>query len=102
MNICVGCHAAGTYVGKSFLDKWGGRPLSELFEFMNEKMPKDDPGSLKPEEYADVIAYLLKKNNLPDGKTELPADATALKKIKFETPKAGGPPQARGTTRWRD
>ncbi len=103
MSICVGCHSAGTYVGKSFLDKWGGgRPLSDLFEEMSEKMPKDDPGSLELAEYAQVIAYLLKKNNLPEGKTELSADIDVLKKIKFETPKAGGPPQARGTTRWRE
>ena len=102
MNVCVGCHSAGTYVGKSFLDKWAARPLSDLFEFMSDQMPKDDPGGLQPAEYAQVIAYILKKNNLPDGKTELPADAAALKKIKFEAPKAGGPPQARETTRWRE
>jgi mono/diheme cytochrome c family protein len=101
MNICVGCHSAGTYVGKEFLEKWGGgRPLSDLFELMSEKMPKDDPGSLELAEYAQVVAYLLKKNNLPEGKTELSADVDVLKKIKFETPKAG-PPQARGTRRWR-
>lgn len=101
MNVCVGCHSAGTYIGKSFLEKWGGRPVSDLFEFMTEKMPKDDPGSLEPGEYAQVIAYLLRQNKLPEGKAELPADAELLKKIKFETPKAGEPPQARGTTRWR-
>ncbi len=101
MSICVGCHSAGTYVGPTFLSKWEGRPLSDLFEIMSEQMPKDDPGSLEPGEYAQVIAYLLKKNGMPEGKAELPADAAGLKKIRLEAPKVGrSAPE--GTTRWRE
>jgi mono/diheme cytochrome c family protein len=89
MNICVGCHSAGTYQGKSFLETWAaGRPLSDLYDQMAEKMPKDDPGSLEPKEYAQILAYILKKNGLPEGKAELPADSATLKKIRFETAKA--------------
>ena len=93
MNICVGCHAPGTYVGPQFLAKWDGRPVSEFFELMSEKMPKDDPGSLELKEYAQIVAYILRQNKMPEGKVELPADADVLKKVKFETPK--------GTTRWQ-
>ena len=50
-------------------------------------MPKDDPESLSVAERAQVVAYLLKLNGLPAGKTELPTDAEALKKIKIELPK---------------
>ena len=98
MNICVGCHAAGTYEGKGFQETWaGGRPLSELYDQMAEKMPKDDPGSLEPKEYAQILAYILKKNGLPEGKAELPADSAALKKVRFETAKAPALSPARGT-----
>ena len=34
-------------------------------------MPKNDPGSLAPEDVADVVAYLLKMNAMPVGKDEL-------------------------------
>ena len=69
MNICVGCHSAGTYVGPQFMSKWEGKPLSDLFELMSEKMPKDDPGSLELKEYAQIIAFILRQNKMPDGKS---------------------------------
>jgi S-disulfanyl-L-cysteine oxidoreductase SoxD len=46
-------------------------------------MPADAPGTLKPAETADVIAFMLSKDNFPAGEVELPADAVALKEIKF-------------------
>ena len=48
-------------------------------------MPKNDPGSLAPEDVADVMAYLLKMNQMPVGSAELPADADSLKKFRIET-----------------
>lgn len=102
MNICVGCHSAGTYVGAQFMSKWDGRPLSELYEIMVEKMPKDDPGGLEPGEYAQILAFILRQNKMPAGKAELPADAAALKKVKFETPKGVASPATKGTTRWQE
>jgi hypothetical protein len=38
---------------------------------------------------------------MPEGKSDLPADAELLKKIKFEAPKTAGRPAAEGTTRWQ-
>ena len=101
MNICVGCHAAGTYVGPSFLAKWEGKPLSEFFELMSEKMPKDDPGSLELKEYAQIVAYILRQNKMPGGKAELAPDVEVLKKIKFEVPKSVAGFHAEGTRRWQ-
>lgn len=83
-NNCVACHTADAYTNPAFLAKWNGRPLSELFGLISETMPEDVPGSLTPKEYADVIAYLLKLNRMPDGKQELPADGEKLKAIRFE------------------
>lgn len=101
MNICVGCHAAGTYVGPTFLAKWEGKPLSEFFELMSEKMPKDDPGSLELKEYAQIVAYILRQNKMPGGKAELAPDVDVLKKIKFEVPKSVAGFHAEGTRRWQ-
>ena len=90
MGVCVSCHPIAVYTGQAFTLVWGGRPLSDLYSVMREKMPKSDPGSLTPEEYAQVVAYLLKKNDVPAGKTELPADADELSKIRIETPSMQG------------
>jgi hypothetical protein len=86
MAICVSCHPRGTYATPAFRATWTGRPLSELFDFVREKMPKNDPGSLRPGEYAQVIAYILKINDAPAGDHELPAESEPLKKIRIELP----------------
>ena len=39
---------------------------------------------LTPEQSVDVIAYILKENDMPAGKTKLPADEAALKAIRIQ------------------
>jgi hypothetical protein len=58
--------------------------LSELFSFISEKMPKNDPGTLAPEDVADVVAYLLKMNVMPAGKAEVYPDADSLKQFRID------------------
>jgi mono/diheme cytochrome c family protein len=87
MNICVGCHAAATYKSTVFRTTWGGKPLSDLFEFISTRMPEDAPATLEAKEYAAVVAYLLKINDLPSGKAELPADLDQLKSIRLDVGK---------------
>ena len=86
MNICVSCHPPGTYTAPVFRQKWNGAPLSYLFGLVSQTMPKEQPATLEPEEYAQVIAYLLRINGAPPGKTQLPADVEALKKIRISMP----------------
>jgi mono/diheme cytochrome c family protein len=86
MAICVSCHPRGTYATPAFRAAWTGRQLSELFDFVREKMPKNDPGTLTPGEYAQVIAYILTINDVPAGDHELPPDSEALRKIRIELP----------------
>ncbi len=90
MTICVGCHPAGTYTGQTFNSGWGNRPLSDLFSIIKNTMPKVDPGMLTPQETAQVIAYILKSNGVPAGKTELPRELETLKTIRIETPTMTG------------
>ncbi len=80
MNTCVSCHPPATYKGAVFLN-WQGRTMGDLLDFLMEKMPKNDPGSLSAKEYAQVMAFLLKLNGMPAGRAELPADIGALNKI---------------------
>lgn len=83
MSMCVSCHPPATYTGAVFLT-WQGRSLGELLAFLQEKMPKNDPGSLTDKEYADVMAYLLKLNKMPAGRVDLPADAKVLRGINID------------------
>jgi mono/diheme cytochrome c family protein len=84
---CQSCHSPTTHTGPNFYANWAeGRPLWGLVQFVSQEMPYDAPGSLNPEEYAQVVAYLLKQNGLPAGSEELPTSPEALQAIKFEAP----------------
>lgn len=88
---CSSCHApdlsgsgqAPSLTGKEFNEAWNGQTLADLFDRVQTTMPADAPGTLKPGETADVVAFMLSKDNFPAGDVELPADAAALKEIKF-------------------
>ena len=84
---CKSCHTPASHTGVVFANSWHGKPLSALYTYMLERMPKNEPGSLQPHEYADVLAYLLKLNEMPNGSDELPADSVALRKIRIEATK---------------
>ena len=76
---CKSCHTPASHTGPTFASWWDRKPLSDLYQFVTTRMPKNEPGSLQPDEYADLIAYLLKLNDLPSGSEPLPADSVALK-----------------------
>lgn len=84
LGMCKNCHAAESHTGTAFA-KWNGKTLSELYVYIRDQMPKNAPGSLTPEENADVLAYLLKLNRMPDGNDDLPSNTDALKSIRIET-----------------
>jgi len=81
---CASCHAPASHTGAVFVAKWDGRPLSDLYGFIRGAMPKNEPGSLTRREYTLVLAYLLQMNRMPAGKAELPADSTALGRIRID------------------
>lgn len=82
---CRSCHTPASHTGATFIKWWRGKQLSDLFGFISANMPKNDPGSLAPEDAADVTAYLLKMNAMPVGTAELPPDIDSLKKFRIET-----------------
>jgi mono/diheme cytochrome c family protein len=82
-GICKQCHTPESHTGATFAKWWAGKQLSDLFMYVTQNMPKNDPGSLAPEEYVDVMAYLLRMNAMPVGKAELPPDPDELQKIRI-------------------
>lgn len=81
---CTACHTIAEHTGRKFGTKWAGTTLNELFELMSNTMPESEPGSLKPEQYASIVAFFLKESAYPEGQRELPSDVDALKKIRVE------------------
>jgi mono/diheme cytochrome c family protein len=78
---CRSCHSPTSHTGQVFVDWWQNKRLSELYNYIANQMPKNDPGTLAPEDVADVVAYLLKMNQMPTGSAELYPDADSLKKF---------------------
>ena len=78
---CSSCHTPSEFGGGSFAERWDCQTMAEAFEFVSNAMPENDPGGLKKEEYADVLAYILRINAYPAGYDELPTDPVALKKL---------------------
>jgi quinoprotein glucose dehydrogenase len=70
--------------GDPLLTKWSGKPLRSLYDAMSRTMPVGSAGSLSPQEYADVLAYLLELSKLPAGQQELTAAPDRLDLITIE------------------
>jgi S-disulfanyl-L-cysteine oxidoreductase SoxD len=92
---CASCHGGvlqgdgdvPELSGKSFLKRWGDQPIGALFLFATSQMPVGRPGSLGSQGYADVLAYILSVNGVPDGARELPANEAALENIILDAKK---------------
>ena len=81
---CTACHDTGRFTGSDFIKSWAGQPIHALFDLVKNTMPEDNPGSLTPQQYADVLSYLLKLNKFPSGESELTSADDALKTIRIE------------------
>jgi mono/diheme cytochrome c family protein len=84
-TVCQSCHTPTVHSGPPFRNKWFGRSLGDLFEFLRTEMPKSDPGSLSDDEYVLAIAYLMKINGMPTGRTALAPDSASLYDIRIDS-----------------
>jgi mono/diheme cytochrome c family protein len=60
-----------------------GLTVDTLLDVIANTMPQSDPGSLKPEEYSAVTAYILQQNAYPAGTVPLAKGAAGLKDAKI-------------------
>ena len=93
---CASCHGedmAGVadlfpaLTGEAFGKNWQGKSVGDLFDKIATTMPALDPGSLKPEQAADITAFILNHSKYPAGATDLAASAEPLKQIQIVAPK---------------
>src|SRR5947209_1814663 len=92
---CSNCHGRNLegadmtppLTGAGFTSNWDGLTLGDLSDRIRISMPLNSPGKLSRQENADVVAYILRFNQFPAGKEELPRDVQALKQIVFKAAK---------------
>ena len=86
-NNCAECHrpdltgAQGpALIGPAFLQKWGNKPLSDLYTFEHTMMPATNPGSVPQDQLWAITAYILQKNGFAAGGSDL-GDAASGKTL---------------------
>ena len=83
-QVCRECHEDEEFVG-AFIRSWAGASVAALYDDIYSLMPEDQPGSLPPQQYADVIAYILQLNGLPPGDVELATARDVLERVIIES-----------------
>lgn len=85
---CSGCHTADNYAGQALNAKWGSFSLGDIYSDISVTMPPGNPGGLAPEDYADIVAYLLRETGYPAGGDEalLPGDRFQLRRYVIDVP----------------
>jgi len=86
---CQSCHAADMrggpaargLLGLGFQYVWKGKLLADLYAAMRDKMPPGNPGALSGQDYIDILAAILQRNEFPSGEVELTANADTLQSI---------------------
>ena len=68
-------------VGPEFWRRWRGLSIGALYDRMKKTMPVNKEGSLADAEYAEIVSFILRANELPASQTELPADLATLQRI---------------------
>jgi mono/diheme cytochrome c family protein len=86
-GICTDCHEIEEFTGVgAYLEEQEGETLWDVFEYIWAEMPEDNPASLEPNEYADVLAYVLSVYGMPAGAADMPIERAPLDKVKIARP----------------
>jgi mono/diheme cytochrome c family protein len=97
---CASCHGASlggigeapALIGGQFISDFDGLTVAELFDRVRATMPMTDPGGLKREQYADILAFVLRSNGFPAGQAELDHRSEYLSDIRFQAPTVSAVP----------
>jgi S-disulfanyl-L-cysteine oxidoreductase SoxD len=89
---CSNCHGRDLegadmtppLTGGAFTANWDGLTIGDLADRIRISMPLNSPGTLSRQQTTDVVAYILRFNQFPAGKEELPREQPAQKQILFK------------------
>jgi cytochrome c len=83
-SFCTFCHGKNlegssgpSLIGKAFKAGWSKHSVAELYVFVQHTMPFCAGGSLSDAEYANIIAYILSRNEVEAGTTPFDAKNNA-------------------------
>ena len=89
---CASCHGGGleggetapALVGGEFMWAWNGLSVGDLFERLRVSMPEGNPSEMSTAQKADVLAFVLSRNDVPVGPEELANQTSRLRTISFD------------------
>ncbi|HKQ10549.1 MAG TPA: c-type cytochrome [Rhizomicrobium sp.] len=92
MDHCAACHGetlagaemAPQLAGSEFLSNWNGETLNALTDRIRVTMPADNPGKLSAVSATDIAAFILSRNHMPPGGTDLPRDSVVQAQIRID------------------
>lgn len=82
-NNCARCHGGTTndgeegrsLAGERFWKSFRESSVDHLLDYVSRNMPNGAGGTLSPSTYADLVAFILSRNELPPGASELTKDS---------------------------
>ncbi len=90
-RVCTFCHGPAlqgamgpALASPAFRATW--QSAATLFQFISQNMPLNAPGSLKPGQYWDLVAFLLQRNGVEAG--EQPLDERTAAQVKLGQPQS--------------
>ncbi len=100
---CASCHGrnldngefAPAVKGRSFLNHWGARPVSEFAAYLRANMPPGRTGELSKDDYTALVAFIMNANGASSDAESLPPDSAALTAIRMP----GEPPNEQAKLR---
>src|SRR5687767_5565328 len=88
-STCATCHKEDlsgergpNLSAEGFANRFDSDHLGRIFNSILTRMPADNRGSLRPDQAADLVAFLLQFNKFPSGAQPLPASVDALTAIR--------------------
>jgi quinoprotein glucose dehydrogenase len=89
---CIECHGATlrgseggpALVGVAFWNKWRDQSLAAFLQITASTMPVNNPNGFSPQQYANLVAFMLQQNGLPAGSQALSSSAGDLVAISMQ------------------
>jgi hypothetical protein len=78
-----GFGVAPPLIGPNFIQHWFSGSVSDLFVQLSTREPKNNPGALEPQTYADILAYILARNGFTPAGAALTPDTARLSTMGF-------------------
>lgn len=79
-QVCAACHQTAE-ITRLWLRAGMHETAADFFTRISTTMPDGNPGSLMASDYADIMAFVLRANDFPEGEDELPADPARLEQL---------------------